>query len=149
MAVISLPCSIEKIHGELFLYCPKLSTFIFPEDIEDFKGSVLDQLWKNVNEKYNKRALTYSLLKQYPDFVGKVGKLKKRAQSNIKPFITRALAEDDSEFFYGLFTYAQTLSVDEFEDYVERCKKSITLELLTHYHKKFEEKQKQKQEKAE
>lgn len=142
LSVISLPCSIKKIQGDLFYCCPNLSTLIFPEGIEEFKGSVLEQTWENVNEKYNKRALVYSLIKQYPDFVGRVGKLKRRAQSNIKPFITRALAEDDCEFFYGLFTYAQTLSVDEFEDYVERCKKSITLEQLSHYHKKFEEKQK-------
>ncbi len=140
LTTISFPHSVEKIGGMLFFDCPKLSTFILPEGISGFKGSVLEQLWESVSDKYNKRALTYALLKQYPKFVGEVGKLKRRTQSNIKPFITRALAEDDSDFFYSLFTYAGTLSVYEFEDYVERCKKSITLEQLQHYHNEYEAK---------
>lgn len=134
LTTISFPLSIEEIGSPLVFFCPELSTFILPEGIEEFKGSVLEQLWNTVDDKYNKRSLVYSLLKQYPKMVGEVGKLKRRAQSNIQTFVKRALEEDDSDLFCGLIIYAGTLSAEEFEDYLERRKKVSTLEQTMHYY---------------
>ena len=91
---------------------------ILPKDVTEFKGSMLERIWDEMNNTISKGVMSVSFIKQLSDQLLYSSPLKTRLKKNKTSVMFRALASDDAELIRRFFTLFKRIPAAELENYI-------------------------------